>query len=111
MHMNQLQALGLTLACELPVMTLLLARSQPALRILFVTIGASCLTHPIAWRIASVLSPEEFVFGLWLIEVGVVLVEAAWYQFWLRAGFGKTLWWSLLANAISFGIGWLPWAA
>ncbi len=65
--MNQLPAFGLTLACELPVMGLL-ARAQPALR---------------------------------------VLAVAAWYQLWLRAGFGRSFQWSLLANATSFGLGWL----
>jgi len=30
--------------------------------------AASCLTHPLAWYIASVLAPDEYVPGLWLIE-------------------------------------------
>lgn len=98
--------MGLTLACEIPVM-LLLARSLPVMRVLVVSAGASCLTHPLAWYIASVLSPDEYVPGLWLIEAGVVLIEAVLYQLWLRSGFAKSLSWSLLANASSFGFGWL----
>lgn len=104
--MNQLPAFGLTLACELPVMALL-ARAQPAMRVLVVAAAASGLTHPAAWHIASVLSPDEYRTGLLMIETGVVLAEAAWYQFWLHPGFGKSLEWSLLANATSFGFGWL----
>jgi hypothetical protein len=103
---DQLHALGLTLACEVPVVTLL-ARTRPVSQVLIVAIGASCLTHPLAWRIASVLSPDEYRSGLWLIEIGVVLVEAMWYRFWLCARFGLALRWSLLANAMSFGAGWL----
>jgi len=104
--MNQWHALCLTLACEMPVM-LLLARKFPATRVLFVAASASSLTHPLAWRIASVLSPSEYVLGLWLIEAGVVLSEAIWYQSWLLPGFAKSLFWSFVANACSFGIGWL----
>lgn len=104
--MNQWHALGLTLACEMPVM-LVLARKFPATRVLTVAAGASGLTHPIAWHIASVLSPSEYILGLWLIECGVVLSEAIWYQFWLHPGFAKSMSWSLVANACSFGIGWL----
>lgn len=106
--MNQTQALALTLVFEVPVM-LWLARAQAVWRVLLVAVAASCLTHPLAWRIASVLSPVEYPVGIWLIELGVVLVEGLWYQFWLRAGWAKSLGWSLLANAASFGAGWLLW--
>lgn len=104
--MNQWSALGLTLACELPVM-LLLARTQAVSRVLVIAATASGLTHPLAWHIASVLSPDEYPIGVWLIETGVVLTEALWYRLWLCSTFGKSLWWSLLANASSFGLGWL----
>ncbi len=104
--MNQLQALGLTLACELPVMAVL-ARSVPIKRLLIIATGASCLTHPLAWRAALVLSADQYVTGLWLIELCVVLIEALWYQAWLRVGTARALWWSLVANATSFGLGWL----
>jgi len=103
---NQWYALGLTLVCELPVL-LLLARAQPVMRVLVIAASASGLTHPVAWYAASVLSPDEYPIGIWLLESGVVLAEALWYQFWLRPGIARSLLWSLLANAISFGIGWL----
>lgn len=106
--MNQLHALGITLACELPIMPLL-ARTQPVMRVLVIAASASIITHPIAWHIASVLSPDEYPTGLWIIEFCVILAEAAWYQFWLRNGLGKSLWWSLLANTLSFaaGVAWV----
>lgn len=109
--MNQWTALGLTLVCEVPVM-LLLTRMQPAMRPLIVAIvatAASCLTHPVAWRIASVLSHDEYRIGFWLIEAGVVLFEAIWYRLWLRTGFGRALCWSLFANAASLSVGYLLW--
>lgn len=102
--MNQLSAWALTLTCELPVM-LLLARTQSAKRVLIVAASASSITHPVAWRIASVLSADEYLIGLLLIEMAVVLAEAVWYKFWLGSSFGKSLWWSLLANTMSFVVG------
>jgi hypothetical protein len=104
--MHQLQALALTLTIELPVM-LLLVRTIPTKKLLIVAVGASTLTHPIAWRIASVLSPAEYSVGIWFIEAGVVFVEALWYLIWLRIGLINSFRCSLLANAASFGIGWL----
>lgn len=104
--MNQWHALGLTLVCELPVL-LLLARAQPLMRVLVIAASASGLTHPVAWHIASVLSPDEYPIGIWLIEIVIVLTEALWYQFWLRPGAAKSLLWSLLANASSYSFGWL----
>jgi len=86
---------------------LLLARALPALRVLVIAATASGLTHPVAWHIASVLSPDEYPIGVWLIEAGVVLTEAVWYRLWLCPRFGKSLWWSLFANAASFGVGWM----
>ncbi|WP_255990116.1 hypothetical protein [Chitinolyticbacter albus] len=104
--MNQLQGLGLTLACEVPVMVML-ARSQPTSRVFVAAVLASAMTHPIAWKMASILSPHEYRQGLWAIEAGVVLAEATWYHWWLHTRFSRTLLWSLLANATSFGLGWL----
>jgi len=102
--MLQWQAFLLTLLCELPVLVLL-ARQQPFWRVLLITASASCLTHPLAWKIASVLSQDQYLVGLGWIELVVVMVEAIWYQYWLRAGRRKSFTWSLLANATSFGIG------
>lgn len=104
--MHQLTALGLTLAIELPVLALL-ARALPPARVWVVAAGASLLTHPMAWHIASVLPAEQYRVGLWLIEIGVTITEGLWYQFWLRPGIGRALWWSLLANVASFGFGWV----
>lgn len=84
---------------------LFLARELPAKRVLLVAACASGLTHPVAWYVASILSPAEYPIGVWLIEAGVVLIEAAWYQLWLRVGATKSLLWSLIANASSFGFG------
>ncbi len=104
--MDQLQAMGLTVACEIPVM-FWLARAQPHIRVLAIAATASCITHPVAWRIASILSPDEYSAGIWLIEAGVILVEAFWYWIWLRPSIAQSLRWSALANAASFGIGWV----
>lgn len=104
--MNQWQAYLLTLVCEMPVMWLL-ARALPVRRVLLAAAAASTVTHPIAWRIASVLSSDEYTVGMVLIEIGVVLVEAVCYLIWLRPGLGKSLSWSLIANTTSFSVGYL----
>jgi len=87
---------------------LLLARARPWLKVLAVAASASALTHPMAWHIASVLSPAEYRMGVPTIEIGVLLAEAFWYRLWLSTGIFQSLGWSLLSNAASFGIGaWL----
>lgn len=104
--MTELQALALTLALEVPVM-LLLARRLPRARVLPVAAAASIITHPVAWHVASILSPAEYPVGVMAIEGGVVLTEALWYRLWLSRVFFQALAWSLAANAVSFGAGWL----
>ncbi|WP_326999100.1 hypothetical protein [Comamonas testosteroni] len=106
--MTQLQAFGITLTCELLSM-LLLARHYPLRRVTLTTISANGLTHPLAWHIASKLSPVQYIIGLWWIEAGVVLVESLWYWWWLRVRPLTALRFSLLSNAASLGIGWLLW--
>lgn len=107
--MNQLLALGLTLACEVPLLVTL-TRPRPQLRVLLVAVSASLLTHPLAWCISLLLSPQEYGTGLLMIEAIVVVVEAFWLQAWLRAGLPKSFAWSLLANAASFLLGYLLFA-
>lgn len=102
--MHQIAALGLTLACEVPLLVVL-SRPRPVLRLLLVAGSASLLTHPLAWRMALLLSPQEYGIGLLVIEACVVAVEALWLQAWLRAGLATSFGWSLLANAASFLLG------
>ncbi len=106
--MEQLQALGITLACEVPAM-LVLARRCSARWVVLVTLTANGLTHPLAWHLAAKLSPMQYRSGLWWIEGGVVAAEALWYGLWLRAKPLTVLQWSLLANAASLGLGWWLW--
>jgi len=101
--MDKFQLWGLTLACELPVM-MLLARPQPAMRILIVAASASGLTHLVAWYVMSTLSLDDLLIGLLFMEIGIILAEAVWYRIWLSTRFGKSLWWSLLTNGMSFAV-------
>jgi hypothetical protein len=104
--MNQWQALGVTLAFEVPVV-FVLARNCPPGRLLMVAVTASCLTHPFVWKIASVLSNDEYIVGVWLIESCAVLVEALWYRYWLPVSGFSAASWSIVANLTSFSVGWL----
>ncbi|MES3025971.1 MAG: hypothetical protein V4857_30690 [Pseudomonadota bacterium] len=104
--MNQWQALGWTLACEVPLL-IVLSRPRAILAIFFSGTGASLLTHPLAWHVASILSPAEYPIGVPMIETCVVVAEGLWLQAWLRAGLMRSLGWSLVANAASFLLGYL----
>lgn len=106
--MEQWQAFGVTLACEVPVMLLLARRHAPA-RVALGAIGINGLTHPVAWTVALLLAPDEYRLGLWVIEGCVVLAEAAWYRWWLGVGGLRALGWALLANVASLGLGWWLW--
>lgn len=98
--MEEISALGLTLACEVP-MLLVLARRHSGRAVFMAAVGASLLTHPLAWQAAAKLGPDQYVAGVVVIEAVVVVVEATWYQFWLRPGPGRALVWSLAANGLS----------
>jgi hypothetical protein len=104
--MNQLHALGWTLVCEVPLL-ILLARPRPVVPVLLVTASASLITHPLAWRVATVLSPDEYPAGLLIIETCIAAAEGLWLHAWLRAGLIRSLGWSLMANAASFLLGWM----
>jgi hypothetical protein len=96
-----LAAFALTQAVEVPV----ILRAQPGRpwpRRLLVAFGGSALTHPIVWFVAPRVVPGGWVAMAIVAETFAVLAEAAW----LRAfGVPRALWWSLLANALSAGIG------
>ena len=108
--MTQLQALGLTLLFEVPlvVLVVLLAR-WPAERgrLVLVSLACSLLTHPFAWhgiRAARALIPEFWPRAL-VGEVLVALVEGLLYAKLARLGWGRGMLLGFLANAWSFGLG------
>ena len=102
----QLTAFVMTQCCEVPLVVFL-ARPKPWLRTTWVAVAAQCLTHPVVWHYSLVLAPDEYLPGLTVLELGAVLVEGFWYQFWLRPGLRKALLWSLAANVASLCIGYL----
>ena len=76
--MGQGAALVLTLVVECLVVVVLLRPSVIGMsRIIAAAAAASLLTHPFAWRAAAALSPDGYAQGVAIIEVAVVLVEAA----------------------------------
>ena len=74
--LTQASALGLTLLVEAPIVML---ASGGAPRGLAWRIAAaflpSCLTHPLAWHAAGNFSAQDYMIGLCLIELIVVMVE------------------------------------
>lgn len=103
--MNQAQALALTLACEVPLACGWL-RGSPLARTALTAVAASGLTHPLAWHVASRLSPAQYRAGLWWIEAAVVLVEALVFRLALGLAWPRALAVSLAANALSMAVGW-----
>lgn len=104
--MSQLSAFGITLACEVPVI-LLLGRHQPMWRLVLIAVTASAITHPLAWKVASILATDEYRSGTLLIEAGVIVIEALWYRLWLPIKLRTAGFYSLTANACSFAMGWV----
>ena len=102
-------ALALTLAIEVPVVTIALASFGVArLRAAVLAVVANVITHPIFGIVVAGPADRWLgVLGVGLAEVGVVAVEAAIYAFGSR----RLVRWStaaavaLLANALSFAVG------
>lgn len=107
MSVIQSQALLLTWLMELPVL-LGLVRGLPWRTVLLAGLGASLLTHPVAWWAASLLSPHDHARGLVTIELGVWLFEALFLYAVLRLRPVRALLVTGLANGLSFAVGaWL----
>ena len=100
--MNEwLLAFMFTQAVEVPIYGAALGK-RPWGRRLAVAFGASLLTHPVVWALVIGYGGQ----GYWPIVVGseafAVLIEAAYlHVFGVRAA----VFWSLLANASSLGLG------
>jgi hypothetical protein len=107
--MDYALGLGLTLLVEVPVVAVGAALlGAPTRRAAVLALVASLLTHPALWFVAApVLDDGLGLWGLALAEGVVVAVEAAIYHRGLRPAInaGEALSLSLLANALSFGIG------
>lgn len=111
--MDQLTALLLSIAIELPVAALALyALEKRADRtVALVAIAATLVTHPLAWFLNTVALVEVMSFAVRaaIIEISVSAMEAFIYARALQIGSFRALLVSALANACSFGTGLLLW--
>ncbi|MCB9780612.1 MAG: hypothetical protein H6742_18740 [Alphaproteobacteria bacterium] len=106
--MTQLQALGLTLLFELPVVALLCARWKPDwARLMVVAAAASLVTHPFAWHGIRALQAAtgSFAVAAAVGEPLVALVEGLLYAKVAGLGWRRGLFVGAAANAFSFGLG------
>ena len=109
--MNQLTALLLTLALEVPVALLFglrwgRRRGEGLERLLAVSVAASLITHPFAWHLLPALAGSMSWAGrVLLVEGGVAIVEGLLYAHFAGLGLvrGQVLGW--VANSWSFGLG------
>lgn len=105
--MTQLEALGLSIALEVPVLVLVAWASGDRRLGRWILVGAlaTCLTHPIVWHGVAALRPWPFPVRAGLLETFAVVVEGLVYRWQLDWPVGRALGLSLLANAVSFGLG------
>lgn len=93
-----LGAFAFTQAVELPVYLRAGCRAPGAL-------AASAITHPVVWFVLVPRLPLGYDERVVIAEAFAVIVEALWLRLALRRP--RALAWSLLANALSFGLGML----
>lgn len=108
-----LSAFLFTIAFEMPIFAWGMRRAFPDGRVqVAIAVGASLITHPILW--IATRSAEIDGAHLLLYEAIVAIVEAIYLlSIWKWRGAGKPsasrcLLVALLANALSFGLGLLP---
>jgi hypothetical protein len=106
---SQLQALLLTLAIEVTVGILLLARWGGAVawrRAALAAAGASLVTHPVAWWANTVgLTAWSFAVRAPVIEIAVVAAEALILRWALPVTARRAAAVSIAMNAASFAVG------
>jgi hypothetical protein len=78
------------------------AEAWPLWRCVAVGFGASAITHPIVWFLFPRYAPGSYWVMTAQAEAFAVLVEAAYAR---AFGLQRALTWSLLANALSAGLG------
>ncbi|WP_416047099.1 hypothetical protein [Cupriavidus basilensis] len=106
--MSQWQAMVLSWLVELPLLLAFLWRWGVG-RASLIGLLATGLSHPVAWRAVSYLSPHDYTQGLWSIELGVVLVEGWVLRLGVTGTWRPALRASAVANLASFAVGWLLW--
>ena len=67
----------------------------------WIAFGASTLTHPIVYWLFPLL-PATYLVQVSYAEAFAVCIEAIWLH---RFGVKHSVWWALLANALSVGVG------
>ncbi len=97
-----LSAFAFTQLIEVPIYTYALQELKISnVKRIAVAFGASAITHPFVWFAFPALIPESYVVMIIVCETFAVLVEAVYMRaFGLRLYFS----WSLVANALSFGL-------
>jgi hypothetical protein len=99
---------GLTLAFELPWALWLLRRVEPSFARRFrIALIANLLTHPLVWFFFP-LMPAGYPIRVTVSELWAFGAEA-WFYAAFVSGLGapRALRMSLVANATSFGLGWI----
>lgn len=111
-----LRAFVFTQAVEVPVYVLAMRhavrtgwseRPRTLIPQILLAFGATAVTHPMVWYlIPLVASPlDSYAAYVAVAETFAVVVEAFWFYSWHAAWLRRAFVWSLLANALSAGLG------
>ena len=101
-------AFAFTLAVEAFVVMLATARLPVSpQRRLMAALLPSCFTHPLAWRVIGNCGAHDYAAGLYLVEVIVILVEAACLRLALKLSLPRSLLLSFATNLASLVAGWV----
>ncbi len=97
-----LAAFALTQLVEVPFYVLAFRKKEPRVARRFaIAFAASAITHPIVWFVfPRVVRP--YLVMLVCAEAFAVIAEAAWFR---RFEMPRPLFWAVVANATSVGVG------
>lgn len=107
--MTQLLALLISWGIEIPVVLITLAKTQEfssrgdIYNTSIIAFAATLFTHPLAWESNQILIPYMgFPLRVALIESFVAIAEGILYAIFLKLGWQKGLFLSIIANVASF---------
>ncbi len=98
----------ITVVSETVILTVLFRRFSKETNagiVIIASIFASSLTLPYVWFVFPFVFLGHYFLGLILSELFAWLVEACFYRMSLRLAWKKALAFSLIANAVSYALG------
>jgi len=100
--MTQTEALLISYITEIPICLLIMRRLGVNFnKALFAGVIATSLTHPVAWSISRLLSENEYLINIIVIELFVIVFEMLIYKTLTKIKWMHSLIISLISNLAS----------